>query len=270
MACTALPICSGNLRELLGVLLDVLRPVVADRAQRLAGEAAADDGVVLVRLQQRVLVAGDGARFGRRDEPGAEPHAVGAERERGREPASVEQSAGRDDGNAIADRVDDLRHERHRRNRAGVAAGFGALRDHEVAAGFDRGDRVAHLAAHARDEHVAVVQHLEHVARHAEARRRTASRRRSTTFDASSSMRSGNAARRSTPNGLVGELAHMDDLVFHLLGRHRGRAERADAARVGHRGDQRVVGNAAHSGEHDGVLDAEHLSESCVHFGIVH
>ena len=63
-------------------------------------------------------------------------------------------------GTRLADRVDDLRHERHRRDRAGVTAGFGALRDHEVAAGFDRGDRVPHLAAHARDEHVAVVQDL--------------------------------------------------------------------------------------------------------------
>ena len=49
LAASALPICSGNLLQLLGVLLDVLRPLVADRAQRLAGEAAADHRVVLVR-----------------------------------------------------------------------------------------------------------------------------------------------------------------------------------------------------------------------------
>ena len=86
----------------------------------------------------------------------------------GRETAAVEDAACRDDRDALADRIDDLRHQREGRNRAGVAARLGALRDHEVAAGFDRGDRVAHLAAHRRDEHVAVVQHLDDLARHAE------------------------------------------------------------------------------------------------------
>ena len=71
-------------------------------------------------------------------------------------------------GYALADRVDDLRHERHRRDRSRVTTRLGALRDDEVATGLDRGDRVAHLAAHARDEDVAVVQHLDHVARNTE------------------------------------------------------------------------------------------------------
>ena len=117
----------GELAQLLGVLLDVLSPCVAQRAQRLAREAAADNRVVLVRAEQRVLVTRDGARFGRRDETGPEPHTVGAERDRGREPATVEDPAGGHDRNALADRVDDLRDERHRRHRPGVPAGFGAL-----------------------------------------------------------------------------------------------------------------------------------------------
>ena len=79
------------------MLLDVLRPLVAHRAQRLAGEAAADHGAVFGGAQQRFLVAAHGARFGSRDEARAEPHAVGAERDRGGEPATVEDSAGRDD-----------------------------------------------------------------------------------------------------------------------------------------------------------------------------
>ncbi len=86
-----------------------------------------------------------------------------------------------------------------------------------------------------------------------------------TTLCASSSMRSGSAASRSTPNGLSVSGAHAAHLVVELLRRHRRRAERAEAAGVGHRGDDRVVGDAAHSGEHDGVFDAEHLGQSCVH-----
>ena len=154
------------------------------------------------RAQQRVLVAGDGARLGRRDEARAEPHAVGAERDRGREAAAVEDAAGGDDRHAVADRVDDLRHERHRRDRARVTARLGALRDHEVAAGLDRRDRVAHLAAHARDEHVAVVQHLDDVARHAEP---------------------GDEQRRAAFDDLV-------RVVDHALGQ---RGEQVDAERLG-------------------------------------
>src|SRR3954454_23137992 len=58
----------GELAQLFGVLFDVLRPVVANGAQRLAGEPTADDGVVLVRAQQRLLVTGNSARLGRGDE----------------------------------------------------------------------------------------------------------------------------------------------------------------------------------------------------------
>ena len=69
---------------------------------------------------------------------------------------------------------------------------------------------------------------------------------------------------------LVGELAYAAHLVVELLRRHRGRTECAEAAGVGHRGDDALVGDAAHSGEHDGVLDAEHPRESCVHPASVH
>jgi predicted lysophospholipase L1 biosynthesis ABC-type transport system permease subunit len=58
--------------------------------------------------------------------------------------------------------------ERQGRHGSGVAAGLGALRDHQIAAGFHRGDRVAHLPAHARHEHAAVVAHRDDVARYTE------------------------------------------------------------------------------------------------------
>ena len=53
--------------------------------------------------------------------------------ERGGQAAPVEQAAGGDDRHLLADGVDDLRDEGHRRDRAGVAAGLGALGDDEVA-----------------------------------------------------------------------------------------------------------------------------------------
>ena len=86
----------------------------------------------------------------------------------GQAPA-VEQAAGGDHRHPVADRVDDLGHEGHRGDRAGVAAGLGALGDDEVAAALDGGDGVADLAAHAPDQHVVVVQQVDGVAGHAEA-----------------------------------------------------------------------------------------------------
>src|SRR5213078_984032 len=98
----------GELAELLGMLLDVLGPLIAYRAQRLTREPAADHRVVLVRAQQCVLVAGDRARLGGRDEARAEPHAIGAQRDRRGEAAPVEDAARGDHGDTLADRVDDL------------------------------------------------------------------------------------------------------------------------------------------------------------------
>ena len=56
---------------------------------------------------------------------------------------------------------------------------------------------------------------------------------------------------------------------LELVGRHRRRAERAEAAGFRHRGDDRVIRDPAHPGEHHRVLDAEHLGQSCVHAPIV-
>ena len=107
--------------QLLGVLLEVLRPVVAHDAARLAREALGDHGAVLGEPDQRLLVAVDRAGLGRGDEARADPDAVGAERERGGEAAPVEEPAGGDDGHPLADGVDDLRDERHRRHGARCA-----------------------------------------------------------------------------------------------------------------------------------------------------
>ena len=212
-----------ELAQLLGMLLDVLRPLIANRAQCLARETPADHGVVLVRTQQRVLVSRDRARFGSRDEARAEPDAVGSQRDRGREPAPVEDAARGDDRYSRADLVDDLRDERHRGDGARMTARLGALRDHEVAARFDRRDRVAHLAAHAGDEDVAVVQDLDDVARNTQAR---------------------NEQRRPAGHDLV-------RVVEHALGKrgeelHRGLGSRPPPVNPGrHRDSTRLTPTAA-------------------------
>ena len=145
-----------------------------------------------------------------------------------------------------------------------MTARLGALRDHEVAAGLDRGDRVAHLAAHRRDEHVAVVQHLDDLARHAEP---GDEQRRATLHDLfrARDHALGQRGEQVHSEGRAREPADLLHLRSELVGRHRRRAERAEAACVGHGRDEPGEGHPAHSGQHDGVFDPEHLGESCAH-----
>ncbi len=154
--------------QLVAMLVPVLRVLVRHDTTGLAGVAPRDRGAVLVRTQQCVLVARGGARLGCGDEPGADPHTVGAQRQRCGQPAPVVQPAGRHYRNPFTDDVDDLRHQRHGCDLAGVSAGLGALRDHDVAPGLDRRNGMAHLAAHVHHQHVVLVTQLDGVAGHAE------------------------------------------------------------------------------------------------------
>ncbi len=158
----------GERLQLVGVLVEVLGPVVAQDPARLAGVRPRHDGAVLGAGDQGVLVAGDGAGLGSGDEAGADPHSVGAEGERGGEATSVEDAASGDDRDLLADGVDDLRDEGHRGDRAGVSTGLGALGDDEVAAAGDRADGMAHLAAHRGDDDPGVVEGVDDVPRDTE------------------------------------------------------------------------------------------------------
>src|ERR1019366_4799975 len=97
-----------------------------------------------------------------------DPDAVGAEGQRRRETASVEDAAGRDDGNRAVDRVDDQRYERERRHGARVAARFGPLGDDYVAPGVERSSSVLDLAAHRDHQNVVLMAEVDDLARHAE------------------------------------------------------------------------------------------------------
>ena len=87
--------------------------------------------------------------FRGREKARADPDAGRTERKGRRDAAAVGYAAGRQNGQR-RDRVDDLRHQRHRAERAAhMAAGFVALRDNQVEAGV-RGapclvDRADHL-----------------------------------------------------------------------------------------------------------------------------
>ena len=94
---------------------------------------------------------------------------------------------------------------------------------------------MANLAAHARDEHVAVVQHLHDVARYAE----PGDEQRGAAFDDLVRVVDhalGQRREEVDAERLVGELAHATHFVVELARRHRRRAERAEPARVGDRG----------------------------------
>src|SRR5918995_537371 len=250
--------------ELLGVLVVVLRGLVAHRAQRLAGERPADDGVVLGGADQRFLVPGRRARLGRGDETRADPHAVGTQRERRRQPPPVEEPAGGDDRHPVADRVHHLGHERHRGHGAGVAAGFGPLGDDDVAAGLDGGDGVAHLPAHVDHEHVVVVAERNHVARHAEPGHEHLRAFADHELDVRHHLL-GERREEVDTERLARRRLHGADLLDHLVLGHGRRAQATKPARLRHRGDERVVRDATHAGEHHRMLDLECIGQSSSH-----
>ena len=64
---------------------------------------------------------------------------------------------------------------------------------------------------------------------------------------------------------LGGQLADLGHLLGQLGDAHRRGAERADAAGLAHRGDEPVVRDAAHPGEHDRVLDVEQFGQTGAH-----
>ena len=61
------------------------------------------------------------------------------------------------------------------------------------------------------------------------------------------------------------ELADLGHLGGELVGAHRRGTEGADAPSVADGGDEAVVGDPAHPGEHDGMLDVEQVGETGAH-----
>ena len=121
---------------------------------------------------------------------------------------------------------------------------------------------MTHLAAHAGDDHTAVVTARNDVARHAE----TGDEERRATGDDGGDVGDhalGHRREQVDAERRVGELAHLGDLLHHLLRLHRRGAERSDAAGVAHGGDEPVVRHTAHPREHHRVLDLEQVGQPC-------
>ena len=250
--------------QLVGVVIEVLGPVVAQDSAGLAGVRPRDDGAVLRAGHQRVLVPGDGTGLRGGDETGADPHTVGAKGKGSGETTAVEDAAGSDDRDSRTDGVDDLRDERHRGDGAGVPARLGSLGDDEVAAAGDGGDGVAHLAAHRSDDDSGVVEAVDDVARNPEA---SDEQRRAAIDDVTDPgvhlVRKGR--EQVDTEWLRREGAHGGDLLGQLGRSHRRGPEGADATRLGHGSDEAVVGHPTHPGAHHRMFDVEQLGEPGAH-----
>ena len=216
--------------------------------------------------EQRVLVAGDGARLGGGDEAGADPDAVGAERQSGGQAAPVEDAAGGDDRHALADRVDDLGHERHRRDVPvwpPASVPWATTRSQPASTAAMAWRTLPHMLTTST---LLLVAQVDDVAGHAEPGDEDAGARRGDDVARLSLDPVGHRGEQVDAERLVGELAHL----------RRSRAtsssplmcdapSAAETAGLGDRGDEPVVRDAAHAGEHDGVLDVEELGQSSAH-----
>ena len=250
----------GHLRQerqgLLG--FPFLGRLVGDGAQRLAGEAAADHRIGLAHRQNGVLVGLAGMGLIRCDEARAHPHADTAERQRRRQPAAIEQPAGRHHRHVHG--IHHLRPQCHRGHRAGVPAGLGTLCDHHVAAGFRRLDGVAHIAGHAHHHHAGLLELVDNRHRHAQPGDERLGAALDDHIDAGR-QRFRLRGQQIDAERLVRQVPHPCHLLADLVRRHPRHAQRAEAASLAHRRAHLGIGHTAHAGEENGMLDAEQVTD---------
>ena len=193
-----------------------------------------------------------------------DPDAVGTECQRRGKAAAIEDAPGGHDRYLVTHRVDDLGNEGKGGNLPGVAAGLGALRDDEVAAGLHGAHGVIDLSAHGDNDHVVAVAQVDHLGRHAQPgdeRRRTALNDHGDLLGHTTGHRGqevhAEGFARGRPDG--GDLRH------HRFVAHGRRAQAPEAARGRDGRSQRGIGHAAHPGQHDRMLDSEQLRETSTH-----
>jgi len=227
----------GEALQFLGVILEVLGPLGAHDATRLAGVGARDDGSVLGKFEKCLLVGVRSVGFGRGDEARSHPYAVGTEGQRRRETASVEQSTRGDDRDLVAHRVDNLGHECHGRDGTGVTTALGPLRDDEIATTRECRLGVSNLSAHRTHEDVVRVKHIDDLAGNAETRDEDA---RATLDDAVDVFfqLSGDGREQIDSERLRCQSMNGGDLLVELSGSHRSGAERADTTGLAHGSDE--------------------------------
>ena len=145
-----------------------------------------------------------------------------------------------------------------------MPASLGALGHHKVAPTGHGSHSVANFASHAAHQNVVRVQQVDDLARHAEAGNEDAC----ATVD--DGLNTGfNLARECgeqiDAKWLGCERAHLGHLERKFVGPHRARPKRADAACFADGSNQLVVTHAAHTGQHDWVLDFQEFGQACVH-----
>ena len=194
----------------------------------------------------------------RRNEARAHPDAHCAERQRCGKPAPVIDATGRDHRNIH--RFNCLRDQRQRADQPRMPAAFAALQDHRVAPGLLCLDRMLYGAANNHHLEAGLFQLLHDRHRHAEARHEAVRAAIDDDID-----RLFEALRRCgqkvDTERLVGELAHLLHLAFDEVRRGARHAKHAIATRIAHRGGQFGIGDAAHSGQHDRVFDAQEVAK---------
>ncbi len=110
------------------------------------------------------------------------------------------------------------------------------------------------LAAHRDDEDIVRVAEFDDVRGHAE----SGDERARATLDEEFHVvlqRFGKGGEQVHTEWLGGQFLRRGDLLRETFTRHGRGPEAAVTSRVRDRGDQFAVGDAAHSGEHDGVFD---------------
>jgi hypothetical protein len=240
------------------VALDLVHVGVADHAHGLARVASRDGRVLVADLGDALLVEFVGARLVGGDEARPHPHALRAERERRREPPAVHDGAGGQHGDV--DGIHDLGHQGEGRHAPGVSARLGALGHHHVAARALGRHGVAHLSTQAHHQQARLVAALDHGSRDAEPGDEGAGAAFDDHVDGGQHLvRQG--GEQVHAERLVRQPAHLLHLLADALRWLRRHAERAEAARFGDRGADPRVGDAAHAGQEDRVLDAEAVAD---------
>ena len=142
-----------------------------------------------------------------------------------------------------------------------MATGFGALCHHGVkTTGFCRAG-MAHGAGDVHHLQPGIVEFLDQMRRrHTEA----GDKGRGTAFDddvGGTLQRFRHGGEKIDAKWLVGQIAGFGDFRLDLLRRTARHAERAETARVGDGGAQFGVGDSAHAGQQDGIIDLQQIAE---------
>ena len=227
----------------------------------MARPAPGDDGVGVLRGEDLLLVGvGDGALV-HREEARAHLHALGAERERGRDAAPVGDAARADDRDG--DRIGDRRQKGHRGELADVPARFRALGHDGVGAQAFHADRERGRCDDGDDLDARFLPHLHVVGGASGARGDDVDLQLDEQFRELGGV--GVHEHDVRAERLARDLARGFDLLAHPGQGSTAARDDAEAARLAHRAREARVGDARHRTLNDGHVDAQKLRNTRFH-----